>query len=450
MGSRQGRSGLVAWSFYDFANSSYAAIIQTFVFAAYFTQQVAETPERGEQQWGYAVAAAGLLVAVGGPVLGAIADHTGRRKPWIAVFTGLCVASAALMWFVEPTPGHAWRGALLLGIGIVGTEFAELFYNAMLPVLAPVESIGRWSGWAWALGYLGGLLSLLVALFGLVLPASEPGASAGATALAVRLSCLLVAAWHLVFGLPLFVLTPDEAPTGVPWRAAARQGLTQLAKSVRHARRHAHLLRFLLARMIYADGLATLFAFGGIFAAAAFGMDTRQVLLFGIALQVSAGVGAAVFAWLDDRVGGRRTIMIALQLLVPITLAALTVRSVAWFWVLGTGLGVFVGPVQAASRSYLARMAPEEIRNEMFGLFAFSGRATSFIGPLLVGWITVASGSSRVGLVVVPALLLLGLLLLRAVPHDTPGRTADDAPAGGPAGGASSGGAAAREATAST
>lgn len=424
MRGRHRPTGLIAWTLYDFANSSYAAVIQTFVFAAYFTGSVASSPARGQQQWGYAVAAAGLLVALGGPVLGAIADHTGRRKPWIAGFTLLCVASSALLWFVHPTPDHAWRAVWLVGIGIVGTEFAELFYNAMLPVLAPVEKIGRWSGWAWGLGYLGGLLCLLVALFGLIMPGAWwPLPAEGATP--VRATCLLVAAWSLVFALPLLFLTPDEPPTGVPWRKAVGMGLRQLADSVRHARRHASLLRFLLARMLYADGLATLFAFGGIFAADTYGMDTEHVLLFGIALQISAGIGAAVFAWLDDRVGGRRTITISLLLLIPLTLGALLVRSESWFWILGTGLGVFVGPVQAASRSYLARMAPEDVRNEMFGLFALSGRATSFVGPLLVGWITVATDSARTGLLVVPAMLLGGLLLLKGVPRDRPGEVGD-------------------------
>ena len=413
---RNGTAGRVAWALYDFANSSYAAVIQTFVFAAYFTKQVAADPVRGEQQWGYAVAAAGLLVAVGGPVLGAIADHSGRRKPWIALFTLLVVVSAALLWFVEPTPSDATRAIWLVGIGIVGTEFAELFYNAMLPSIAPVERIGRWSGWAWGLGYLGGLLCLVVAYYGLIAPAPE-----GAVALAVRRTCLLVAAWHFLFALPLLFLTPDEPDKGVSWRVATRRGLSQLADSVRQARRHAQLFRFLIARMIYADGLATLFAFGGIFAAQAYGMDTQEVLRFGIALQVSAGLGSAIFSWADDRVGGRATILLSLVLLVPVTTAALLVHDARAFWVLGTGLGLFVGPVQAASRSYLARMAPVEIRNEMFGLFALSGRATSYVGPLLVGVLTGASGSSRVGLLVVPALLLMGLLVVRGVPRDRPG-----------------------------
>jgi MFS transporter, UMF1 family len=420
MRSRRGTSGLVAWTLYDFANSAYAAVIQTFVFAAWFTQSVASSPERGQQQWGYAVAAAGLLVALGGPVLGAIADHTGRRKPWIALFTLVCVGSSAALWFVEPTPSHAGRALVLVTLGVVGTEFAELFYNAMLPTLAPAERIGRWSGWAWGLGYLGGLLCLLLALFGLIRPDAWLPLPRGGDE-HVRAACLLVAVWHLLFALPLLLLTPDEPRTAVPLARAARLGLAQVVDSVRHARRHAALLRFLFARMIYADGLATLFAFGGIFAADAFGMPQEQVLLFGIALNVSAGLGAAAFAWLDDRVGGRTTIVLTLSLLVPVTLAALWVRSEAWFWIFGTGLGLFVGPVQAASRSYLARMAPVSVRNEMFGLFALSGRATSFVGPLLVGWITVASGSSRVGLLVVPALLLAGLWLVRGVPRDAVG-----------------------------
>ncbi|HEX7008716.1 MAG TPA: MFS transporter [Phycisphaeraceae bacterium] len=417
-GDDESRLGLFAWAMYDWACSAFSAVIQTFVFAAYFAQRVAQDATTGTTQWGHALGAAGALVAVGGPILGAVADQGGRRKPWIALFTAICVAATAMLWFVKPDPSFVIPALVLVAVATVSEECAVIFYNAMLPTLTTPRRMGRWSGWAWGLGYFGGLVCLAVALGGFVglgQPWFDLPTDQGQH---VRATFLLAAGWYGLFALPLFFLTPDTPSTGKPLAAAVRDGLRQLGDSIRQVRRYAPIARFLVARMIFIDGLATVFAFGGIYAAGTFHMTETQILLFGIGLNLTAGLGAAAFAWVDDWIGGKRTILISLVgLIVPGT-AMLLVRSQAWFWGYGLILGVFVGPVQAAGRSWLGRMAPAELRNQMFGLYALSGKATAFAGPLLVGTITAFTGSTRAGMSIVVVMFALGLGLMLTVPSD--------------------------------
>jgi len=410
-------AGMFSWAMYDWANSAVATVIQTFVFAAYFTRQVAVDETTGSAQWGNMVGLVGLLVALGGPILGAIADRSGSRKPWLAVFTLGCVGSTALLWFVRPDPAWVLPALLLAAASQLTFEYATIFYNAMLPGLTSPERLGRWSGWAWGLGYAGGLACLLAALLlfvegnaaswmGLDRRSAEP----------VRATFLLAAAWYLVFAAPLFAFTPDAPASGKGLADSIREGIRQIQDSFKNVRPHAHIIRFLVARMIYSDGLATVFAFGGVYAAGTFDMTEGQVILFGIWLNVTAGAGAAVFAWVDDLIGSKRTILLALAGLVITSTGLLVVTSSTLFWAFGLALGVFVGPVQAASRSYLARVAPPELHTQMFGLFAFSGKATSFAGPLLVGWITYCTGSQRIGMGTVIFFFVLGAALMLTVP----------------------------------
>lgn len=408
----ENRHHLIAWAFYDWANSAYGAVVQTFVFAAYFTQRVAVDETTGTAQWGQMLATTGVIIAVSGPVLGAIADQRGGRKTWIAGFTAVCVIATAALWFVKPSHAYLWLALVLVGFGTVGGEYAMIFYNAMLPSLAPRERLGRWSGWAWSLGYFGGLVCLVVVLLAFIQPV-EPWLpfARGSEAAHVRATFVFTAGWYLLFSLPLLLVTPDPLRTGKGFREAVRDGLRQLRDSLAQIRRYANIVRFLIARMIYIDGLATVFAFGGIYAAGTFGMSEHEVLLFGIALNALAGLGALVFAWVDDWIGSKRTIMLSLVGLIVSGSLILAVESLVLFWTFGLCLGVFVGPVQAASRSYLARVAPESLTNQMFGLYALSGKVTAFLGPFLVGWGTYVSGSQRIGMVTIVLFFICGLVL---------------------------------------
>lgn len=414
---------LFAWALYDWANSAFFAVVQTFVFATYFIQSVAANETTGSAQWGYTISAAGLVIALAGPLLGAFADQFGRRKPWIIVFSFLCIGATAALWFVRPGEEFTTAALILIFLGTVGSEYAIIFYNAMLPDLAPADKMGRWSGWAWGLGYAGGTVCLLVALFGFIQAEVPPFGLNLQLAEPVRATFILVAVWYFLFSLPLFIITPDTPQKNTDITACVQNGWRQLRESVSHLHEYRHIARFLIARMIFIDGLATLFAFGGIYAAGTFNMDAAQVLKFGVGLNITAGVGAALFSWVDDRMGSRYTMLISLGALIIITSFILMITSSTWFWITGLALGLFVGPVQAASRTYMARVAPAHLKNQMFGLLALSGKVTAFIGPFLVGWLTYAAGSQRVGMSIIVALFILGFVLLLRVPE------ADEAPA---------------------
>lgn len=409
------RLGLAAWCSYDWANSAFPTVITTFIFAAYFSQAVAATPVEGTVLWSRALTVAGLVVAIVSPLLGATADFSGPRKPWIFVFSAACVVATALLWFVQPAPGFVLQALCLYIAASITYQFAIIFYDAMLPQITPRNMLGRVSGWGWAVGYVGGLACLTACLWivssggsaalGLDVELAEP----------VRATALLVALWFAVFSVPLFLLTPDRPATGLSLPEATRAGLRQLPGIFGMLRRNPAIARFLIAHMFYTDGLVTLFAFGGIYAAAEFAMEPTDILVFGIVLNIAAGAGAASFAWVDDAIGSKRTIMLALVGLI-VSGVGLVLAQTDWlFWALAIMLGLFVGPAQAAGRSLMARLAPQGIETEMFGLYAMAGKATAFAGPLVLGLVVEWSGSQRAGMATVIAFLFCGLIVLMSV-----------------------------------
>ncbi len=387
---------------------------------------VAAGPGEGTTDWAEAQALAGLIIALVAAPLGMLADKGAHRRAMLAGLTALLVMCTAGLWFVQPRIADVGLALGLTASATVAYELAGVFYNAMLPDIAGPGRIGRVSGLAWGSGYVGGLICLALCLV-LFIDRSPPlfGLSA-ARAEPVRATALFAAGWIAVFAVPLLVIMPRSR--NVPADRVWRDGLKALGATLRLMVRGGAMARFLIARMLYTDGLTTLFAFGGIFAAGTFGMDAKQTLLLGIALNVTAGCGAFSFAMIEDRIGAKPVVLLALGFLVVLGTFALLARSAGMFWVLALGLGLFVGPAQAASRSLMARLAPAETRNAYFGLYALSGRVTGFIGPLALGVVTAASGSQRAGMAVIVVLLSAGAVLLAAtrlpVPHrDSSGAT---------------------------
>lgn len=409
------RRAVMSWCLFDWANSVFPTLIVTFVFAAYFTQAIAETPEQGTAQWGTAMSLSALFVAIVSPFLGAVADQGGRRKPWLIVTSLVCIAASALLWTVTPGLQWVWLPLLLVALGNAGFEMGQVFYNAMLPEIAPPSHFGRLSGWAWGMGYAGGLVCLALTLVLFVQPEEPVFGLSTDSAEHVRITGPLVALWFALFAIPLFLWTPDKPASGLPYAQAIRQGLAALLDTLRNLRRFRNVATFLIARMLYTDGLNTLFAFGGIYAAGSFGMAFDEILIFGILLNIAAGLGAAAFAWIDDWIGPKLTVIIALIGLMAFSAAILLVEQKLWFYLLGCGIGVLIGPAQAASRSLMAHLAPAHMRTKMFGLYALSGKATAFVGPALVGWVTLWFDSQRAGMATILAFFLVGLLLLLKV-----------------------------------
>lgn len=409
------RKARFSWALYDWAINGFATVILTFLFSAYFVREVAEDPASGTSQWGATLAVAGIAVAVIAPFAGAISDRGGPVKPWLATATATGALATAGLWFVLPEPSAIPLALVLVALANFSLELGHVFYNAMLPRLVPPSRLGRLSGRGMALGYLGGLVCLTIALVGFVRIDPAPFGLDAAAREPVRVIGPLVAVWLTVFALPLFLFTPDRTRSDLSVVQALRSGLMQMRDTVWRIKSYGNLVRFLLARLFYIDGLGTVFAFGGIYAAGTFDMTVEEVLYFGIALNVTAGLGAFLFGWVDDRIGARRTIFVGLAGLICLGTPLLIVEGEQTFWILAVALGLFIGPVQSASRSLLARLAPIRLQTQMFGFFTMSGKVTAFAGPALVAILTSMTDSQRIGFSVVILFFLVGGVLLLGV-----------------------------------
>lgn len=413
------RSGIAGWCLYDWANSPFAAIVLTFVIPAYFASAVLADDSAAQADWGFMVGTASFVVAVLSPILGAVADRTGRRKAWIAGSAVVMILATGLLWWGEPGPDSAAWILWWSGVGVVAFELGLVFYNALLPSLGPRDRLGRISGTAWATGYLGGMACLVLALFGIVLADPPPFGLDPDQGEHVRITGPLVAVWMALFSLPLFLWTRDIPTRRMPAPAAVQAGIRKLYRDLvgMLADPERRIVgRYLVARMIYTDGINTVFAFGGIYAAAVIGMTVSEVIQFAIVVNITAGIGAFVFGRVDDRLGAKPTILIGLAAITVLSTCLLFISTQIVFLVVGAVLGIFFGPVQSASRSLMARLTPAGEEAEAFGLYALSGKVTAFVGPWLVGAATLATGSERWGLATVLPFLIVGALLLLRVP----------------------------------
>lgn len=406
-----------SWVSYDWGSSAFHAVIVTFVFSTYLTGAVAPADGTisGATALGISTAIAGAIIALTAPVMGQQAD-SGRRRRSLAIWTSVVVAVTAAMVVVRPEPAFLVPGLALLGIGTIAAEFSNVSYYAMLKQVAHDDDMGRVSGLGWAMGYTGSILLLLLAYFGLIAQPNWLGVPA-TDGLGIRLVCLVVAAWYLVFALPVLLTVPEPpARTG-----AGRLGVTgsyrRLLRDVRELWRHdPDAVRFLVASAIYRDGLAGVFTFGAVLAVSVYGMPASMVLIFGVAANLVAALGAGMGGLLEDRFGARAVILGSIAGLVVAAGVLLAVDGLGMFWVFGLALCLFVGPAQASSRSMMARMAPPRHEGEMFGLYATSGRAVSFLAPALFGVFAGLTGQDRWGILAIVLILVAGALLLLRVP----------------------------------
>ena len=402
------RATLTAWCLYDWANSAFTTLVVTFIYSAYFTSAFADDPGRGTALWSRGVVVSALAIAALAPLAGARADRGGRRR-YLIICSLVCVAATAALTFVRPGPPNAVVLALtLFVVANVAFEIGLVFYNAFLPSIAEPARIGRISGYGWSLGYAGGLAALVAAL---VVFVSDPPMFGIPTAegFNLRATNLLVAGWFLLFAVPAFVQLRD--PPGAGGGGSIADAFRDMVTTARRLRHYRQVLLFLLARLFYNDGLVTMFAFGGIYAVGTFGFTFQELLMFGIVINVGAGLGALAFGFVDDRLGGKVTITLSVAALAAATLLGALAPTPAWFWASAILVGIFAGPNQSASRSLMARFVPARRESEFFGFFAFSGKVTSFMGPALLGVLSEAY-SQRVGVASLLFFFVVGGLLL--------------------------------------
>jgi MFS transporter, UMF1 family len=398
---------IVAWTLYDFANSAFAAVIFATIYAAYYALAVVGNHDgAGDLWWGRVVSLSMGMVAVTSPFLGGIADRAGVRRPLFIGFTALAIVATASMATVEP--GMVGWGFVLGVIGNFAYESALVYYNAYLPDLAPPSHQGRVSGWGFAVGYAGSIVALLAAL-----PFVQKEAYAGAF--------IATAALFAVFSLPAFTMLPQPARGRVPVRQAAREGGAEVVATARRILARPDLRRFLGAYFVYEDGVNTVIAFAGIFAAQTLGFSMERLIGLYIVVQVSALLGALAWAWPTDRFGPRRVVMITLCQWAAVVVAAYFIETQAQFWGLAVVAGTGLGAVQAASRAFLARLAPRGMEAELFGFYSLCGKSAAVMGPLVFGTVShAAGGNQRAGILAVGSFFVIGLLLLSRVKQGGP------------------------------
>ncbi|MDQ0848588.1 UMF1 family MFS transporter [Arthrobacter sp. B3I9] len=437
--SSKGR--ILAWAAWDWGSAAFNAVMTTFVFTVYLTSSAFGGEDQASAVLGGALAIAGAAIALLAPVTGQRSDTGGRRKLWLGVNSAVVALLTGLCFFVFPRPEFLLLGVTLIALANVFFEFAGVNYNAMLAQISTPKNIGKVSGFGWGMGYLGGIVALLIVLRLFVQPSFDWFGSSTEDGLNIRLVALFCALWFLVFALPVLFAVPEAPRT----RQAARPGLlgsyALLARRIRDLYKISpHTIYFLLASAVFRDGLAAVFTFGGIIAAGTFGFELKEVIVFAIFGNVVAAVGATIGGFLDDRAGPKAVIVGSLVGLLIAGTAILVLGGgnyvffgVAWpasttFWIFGLVLCLFVGPAQSASRAYLARLAPEGKSGELFGLYATTGRAVSFLAPALFTLcITVAAplvepgGAQRWGILGIMVVLLAGLLVL--LPVKPPGKS---------------------------
>lgn len=401
------RKEIVAWAMFDFANSSYTTIVVTFFFSLVFTQLIAAGP-MADLWWGRALWVSNGIVLLLSPIVGAIADESGRKKAFLFATYLLCVGATAALWFVEP--GAIALALLLFIVSNVAFSFGENFAGAFLPEISTPDTIGRISGFGWGLGYFGGLLSLA-----LVFPLAKAGIEL-ANFPNLRLIWPVTAAFFLVAGLPTFLFLRERAPRKrESFAYYLRNGFGRLATTWREARTFRELRRFLAVFFLFSIGLTSTIAFFGVYAGATLGFTVTELFLLGALLQIPSAAGAVLFGLVQDRLGARRTLQIALALWIVVSIVVAQASEKRTFWIVAMFAGLGIGSVQASSRALVGAFSPVAKSGEFFGMWGLAGKAAYACGPLLFGWVSATTGSQRASVWVNGAFFLIGFVALYGV-----------------------------------
>ena len=413
------RRVVLAWGLWDWGSSAYSAVITSFVFGPYVVRGVVGDAQPGglsANTWlGISSATAGLVIALIAPITGQRADAGGHRKRSLAIWSALVIAVMFGMYTVKNDSSYLWIALVLLAAGAVFQEFANVSYNAMLPQVSTPETIGRVSGFGWSMGYIGGIFLLLICYVGFIAPDVGWFGVTSAGGLNVRAVAVFSAVWFAVFAIPVLLAVPEKPPGPKRRRVSFFASYPLLLNDIKALfRRDRNAVYFLIASALYRDGLAAIFSFGAILAVSVYGLAQASVLIFGIAANLVAAIGALGMGAIEDRIGPKKVIMISLIGLITTAMILLFAHGTTMFWIFGLLLTLWVGPAQASSRSFMARVAPVGREGEMFGLYATTGRAASFLAP---GLFALFSGlfSDRIGIVGIALVLLAGTLLLARV-----------------------------------
>ena len=445
--------GYLSWTFGQGARDPYYILVIIYIFYPYFSNTVVGDPVRGQALIGYITATAGFVLAFTAPFLGAIADKNGRRKPWLVAMVAIMTVGAFCLWFIEPEERGLSLGAslmVLFGIKICFTV-SEVFHNAMLPSIAPVNRLGLISGLAFSLGNVGGLTLMLFVLFAFAMPGTQPWAFLPESPLFGidqsahehnRIVGPIAGAWMILFMLPVLLFTPDGKASPLPMWQLAKEGVQDVIQTLKHVRHYANIARYLLARMFFIDGMAGVLTFGGIYASGTFGWDTTTLLIFGLCTSGSAMIGAYIGGRLDDHFGSKRTLQIAVGIASVVLLTLVSVQPDTILYVVEVGtepvwaspyfstlpeifyfctnqvFALFFVTGLSTSRTLMAKISPPEMATQFFGLFALSSTVTAFLAPLMVATTTDFFDSQRIGFASLALLMIIGAVMLVKVKEE--------------------------------
>lgn len=392
---------IISWSFYDFANQPYTTLIITFIYSAFFVNYIAPNETNGTFLWANAISITAICVGILSPILGAFADSGGYRKFFLIFFTILCSIFTALLYI--PDSGDVFLALVLVILSNIAYELGTVFSNSYLIDLSNNKNVGRISGTAWGFGFVGGLIALFCALtfFDVNIPND------------IKLINIFVAIWFLFFSLPAFFFLKDRKKEKL-LMSNLILSFKSLKITFKEIYKYKKILNFLIARLFYNDGLITIFALGGIYAVGSLDFSMREVLILGVVLNIFAAIGSFTFGYIEDKIGVKNVINISLLILIFATLLAFIAPWTNFpkeiFWLAGVLLGTMIGPNQSCSRSFMSQIIPIEKKNEFFGFFALTGKATSFLGPLLFGIITTLH-SQQFALLSVVIFFILGYII---------------------------------------
>ncbi|MBC8303426.1 MAG: MFS transporter [Pelagibacterales bacterium] len=402
---------IINFALYDFANSAFTTIVITFIFSTYFAKEIAPNPVLGQSYWGWTIGITGIIVAIIGPLLGSFADKKNYTEFFIKIFTIICISLTCLLWFSKPSEKYLLYTLLIVGLANIFYELSLIFYNSILKKISETKNLGKSSGFSFALGYLGGIIVLIICITIFIDNDTLPFGLSKENSENVRATSIVVALWYLIFAIP-FLFNLKEINNNKIQKTANN---TKKFKELIWDKGLNNIGKFLLARMLYADGLNAIIVMGGIFAVGVFNLEIKDLLVLSVLMNITAFIGAIIGGYANDRFSSKNVIIFSLIGLILSSSIILFLQSKIIFLIFASINGFFIGPVQSASRVFMTKSIDENNQASGFGLFALSGKLTSFIGPLLVSTITFISNSQKIGFSSAIALLLIGLIILLKV-----------------------------------
>lgn len=397
------------WIIYDFANSSFTTIIVTVIYAVYFKNVVVDQAELGTALWGRAVSFSMLLVAIAAPILGAVADFSRAKKNFLIYFTVITVVFTFLLYYVKA--GDISRGFWFFVIANFGFNCANVFYNALLPDITSRANLGKVSGWGWGIGYLGGLLSLVI-----VYPFVKDH---------VRVVFPIVAIFFLSFALITFIFLQSSISRFSRRTNYFKTAFLRIRNSAINIRHFKELVKFIISYLIYNDGIVVVIAFASIYGSSRLGMTSQDLIKFFVIMNLTSFAGAFGFGYILDKIGAKKTISITLFIWLAVVIAAFFCSSITHFYLIGLLAGIAIGSSQSSSRSMLALLTPDDKMAEFFGFYSFTGKVSSVIGPLLYGEIARITGSQQYSILAMALFFIIGIIILHSV-NEEKGKQAVD------------------------